>query len=162
VISSEDKMPGSTSDSQWDWRRLPAAAQRARWAELAAWVEWLQDNYQSWVRLPPCWPRHEALRSELVFFKAWREDVLLAGSGYDGVNWHSQLRAAAVEWEPLVDCRHEDAPWNAVRSPEYAAAFSQHLAIASNQQPESQRENRGPPSQPARPRFSPPNRSFES
>ena len=122
-----------------NWQRLPPAARRQQWQRLADWVGWLQDNYQPWVKLPPCWPRHEALRSELNFFQQYYEEVLNGETGYEGTSWHAQLRAAAIEWEKLAGCRHDDSPWRTARPPDYDRSFEKHLAIAMDEQ----RENAG-------------------
>lgn len=122
---------GVTADDRqsWDWDRLDPVARRQQWGKLASWVAWLQEHYESWVKLPPCWPRHEALRSELAFFKGWHEEVMRGGDGYDGTSWHSHLRDAAEAWLAVADCQHEDKPWRrgSRADPE---AVRQHLEIA--------------------------------
>lgn len=113
----------------WDWDQLDPGARRREWEDLAAWVALLQEDYEPWVKLPACWPRHEALRSELAFFKGWHEEVIRGGDGYDGTSWHSHLRDAAEAWQVLADCQHEEKPWRrgSRADPE---AVRQHLEIA--------------------------------
>ncbi len=117
------------SQHVWDWDRLDPVAQRKQWEELAAWVAWLQEHYEAWVKLPLCWPRHEALRSELAFLKGWQEELLDNGDAYDGVSWHSRLRDAAEAWQLVADCQHEEKPWRRSGRGDPAAA-RQHLEIA--------------------------------
>jgi hypothetical protein len=93
--------------NEWNWTRLSPAELQERWRVLAAWVGWLQDHYAPWVKLPPCWPRHEALRSELEFFRAWHTQLLEDGDAVEGTNWHSTLRSAASAWVELSDCEHD-------------------------------------------------------
>lgn len=136
----------------WDWDQLDPIARRRHWEELASWVAWLQEHYDPWVKLPPCWPRHEALRSELAFFKGWHEDILRGGDGYDGTTWHSHLRDAAEAWKVLADCQHEEKPWRrgSRSSPE---AVRQHLEVAMRDR-DNQRGSggsRASPPPPARP-----------
>jgi hypothetical protein len=94
--------------SEWDWAGLGPAELDQRWQSLAAWVRWLLEHYSTWVKLPPCWPRHEALRSELEFFRAWHVQLLEDGDATEGTNWHSALRSAAGAWMELADCDHEN------------------------------------------------------
>lgn len=93
--------------SEWDWSSLSHAELDRRWRTLASWVRWLQDNYAPWVKLPPCWPRHEALRAELEFFRAWHVQLLEDGDATEGTSWHSALRSAASAWMEVVDCEHD-------------------------------------------------------
>jgi|SRR5579859_7158891 len=122
---------GVTADDRhsWDWDRLDPGARRRQWESLGAWVAWLQEHYEPWVKLPACWPRHEALRSELAFFQGWHEEVMREGDGYGGASWHSHLRDAAEAWQVLADCQHEEKPWRrgSRADPE---AMRRHLEIA--------------------------------
>ena len=93
--------------SEWDWTSLGPAELKQRWQSLATWVRWLLEHYSTWVKLPPCWPRHEALRSELEFFRAWHAQLLEDGDATEGTNWHSSLRSAATAWMDLADCEHD-------------------------------------------------------
>lgn len=117
-----------TTVAPLDWHRLSPVARRERWLSLAAWVEWLVDAYDPWIKLPDCWPRHESLRSELASFQAWHDEILRSGTGYDGTYWHAQLRTAASAWEELEHCRHEETPWRAGRTS--SPASREHLDIA--------------------------------
>ena len=92
------------ADAKWDWRRLSRQEQTARWEILAKWVAWLQETYEEWVTLPDCWPRHEALRAELEFFRAWHTEILDRGTPSEGTIWHASLRSAADAWEALSSC----------------------------------------------------------
>lgn len=90
---------------------------------------WLVEAYEPWVRLPSCWPRHVGLRSELVFFQAWHERILEGDDPYEGVNWHTALRSAAMAWQELAGCRHDDQPWRS-KSRVDVQEFEQHLERA--------------------------------
>lgn len=49
------------------------------WAELALWVDWLNDNYSmpDSARVPPCWPAHPGQVHALAGLRAaWRAAVL--------------------------------------------------------------------------------------
>lgn len=115
--------------SEWDWTRLGPAELRKRLRSLATWVVWLQEHYAAWVRLPPCWPRHEALRSELEFFHAWHSQLLEDGDATEGTSWHSALRSAASAWMELSDCEH-DTQFTRRTSRGNVEAFQRHLADA--------------------------------
>jgi hypothetical protein len=93
--------------SEWDWSTLSQTELDRRWQTLAGWVSWLQDNYTPWVKLPPCWARHEALRAELEFFRAWHTQLLEDGDATEGTSWHSSLRSAASAWMAVADCEHD-------------------------------------------------------
>lgn len=135
---------------QWDWSRLDPVSRRKRWASLVEWVGWLLENYDPWVKLPECWPRHESLRSELAFFQDWHREVIETGTPYDGVSWHSSLRIAADAWSRLSNCKHEDRAWR--RSKATASeAFQRHLAEAMQTGGGDQTEAAPPPARP-RPR----------
>jgi hypothetical protein len=118
------------TDARPDWSRLSPAERQARWTALVGWVTWLQDTYEAWVKLPECWPRHEALRRELEFFRAWHQDIEDDGTDpYDGTNWHASLRSAALAWQDLANCRHEAEPWRHADRLE-SELFRQHLKVA--------------------------------
>jgi hypothetical protein len=91
----------------WDWSRLTAPEVDEAWRELAIWVEFLRGEYRPWVRLPDCWPLHEALRSELLLFMHWQQRIVHLGQDpEEGVRWHSELRRAAEAWACLATCVH--------------------------------------------------------
>lgn len=116
-------------EARWNWARLSRQERTARWEVLAAWVAWLQETYEAWVTLPECWPRHEALRSELEFFRAWHAEIMERNEPREGTDWHATLRAAAAAWTELADCTHEDRPWveaDRFRGPR----FQHHLRAA--------------------------------
>jgi hypothetical protein len=117
------------AETSWDWSQLPVQDRSARWMTLVKWVRWLQEIYEPWVKLPECWPRHEALRSELEFFRAWREDIMKSGTPSDGTYWHSSLRNAAAAWEQLANCTHEERPWRTDRRNQ-TDRFREHLQVA--------------------------------
>lgn len=117
------------ADSKWDWQKLGRQERAVRWEMLSTWVAWLQETYEEWVKLPECWPRHEALRSELEFFRAWHADLVDSGTPSEGIDWHSSLRAATPAWATLAACTHEDRPWvsaDRFRGP----TFQNHLRFA--------------------------------
>lgn len=117
------------AESRWDWQKLGRQERAIRWELLAAWVAWLQETYEEWVKLPDCWPRHEALRSELDFFRAWHAGLIESGTPSEGISWHSALRSAAPAWGALSSCTHEERPWvtaDRFRGP----TFQSHLRIA--------------------------------
>jgi hypothetical protein len=115
--------------SKWDWSKLGRQEVAVRWDLLTAWVAWLQETYEEWVKLPDCWARHEALRSELEFFRAWHAEVMDSGTPSEGTYWHSSLRNAAVAWAALSTCTHDEQPWVDDR-PFQNATFQAHLLIA--------------------------------
>jgi hypothetical protein len=117
------------AEAKWDWQRLSRQEQTARWDILTNWVAWLQETYEEWVTLPDCWPRHEALRAELEFFRAWHAEIFERDSPSEGADWHASLRSAAEAWAPVASCTHEERPWaepQRFRGP----VFQQHLRIA--------------------------------
>ncbi len=122
--------------TEWDWANLGPAELNQRWRSLAAWVRWLQDNYGNWVKLPPCWPRHEALRSELEFFRAWHAQLLEDGDATEGTNWHSSLRSAATAWMELADCDH-DSQFTRRASRADSDESRRHLELAMRERPAS-------------------------
>jgi hypothetical protein len=115
----------------WNWSGLSGEDLRAAWESLAGWVEALRDDYRDWVALPDCWPLHEPLRSELLFFKCWQERVLrLSDDPEDGIRWHSELRRAAEAWSRLALCDH--AGQNLV--PGWSSSGPDPAALAGNLQ----------------------------
>jgi hypothetical protein len=117
------------AEYKWDWQKLSRQERTARWEILVTWVTWLQESYEAWVKLPVCWPRHEALRSELEFFRAWHVSLIESGTPSEGTDWHSSLRAAAAAWEELAGCGHEERPW-IDESRFRGQTFQNHLRIA--------------------------------
>lgn len=94
----------------WNWRELAEPERRIELEELAEWVADLQEAYGRWVRLPPCWPAHRALRDELAVFWYWRHrlDESPDAAPEEAVRWHQSLRASAQVWaEGYGGCRHE-------------------------------------------------------
>jgi hypothetical protein len=92
----------------WVWDGLGDEVRGAAWNGLAAWVDWLEEAYAPWVMLPPCWPVHEGLRTELTMFWYWHRWVMSAAvNPIDGIRWHNELRRSAVAWRELSTCRHE-------------------------------------------------------
>jgi hypothetical protein len=94
----------------WNWSEMPGPRRRAELDDLAEWVADLQQAYGRWVRLPPCWPCHRALREELTVFWYWRQrldDAPEAGAE-EAVRWHQSLRTSAQAWAEIYGgCRHE-------------------------------------------------------
>ncbi len=94
----------------WNWRELSERQRREEIEELAEWVADLQEAYGRWVRVPPCWPLHRALRAELAIFWYWRErlDESPDALPEEAVRWHQSLRVSAQAWaEAYGGCRHE-------------------------------------------------------
>jgi hypothetical protein len=92
----------------WVWEVLHTDEQEQSWRRHVAWVEWLQDAYEPWISLPPCWPAHEGLRTELRMFWYWHRWVMTSAMDpRDGVRWHDALRAAARAWSDLAGCSHQ-------------------------------------------------------
>ena len=115
---------------QFDWKALSPMKREELLHALAAWVDWLQQTYETWVKLPPCWPEHEALRAELMFFKVMHEEAMHSQGGYEGVNWHAMMRNAAQQWEQLASCKHEVRAWRTGRGADYDQRLKQHLKQA--------------------------------
>lgn len=93
----------------WVWDDLPDDVYVGLWREFAAWVAWLEDTYGAWVTLPPCWPLHEALRTELTMFWYWHGEIMSTEQNpVAGISWHNDLRNSAVAWRELAGCDHEE------------------------------------------------------
>ncbi|MFG1906735.1 hypothetical protein [Kribbella sp. NPDC048928] len=96
------------SKPPWVWDGLNEEIREESWYGLAKWVDWLEEAYAPWVMLPPCWPVHEGLRTELTMFRYWHRWLMSAAvNPIDGVRWHNELRRSAVSWRELSTCRHE-------------------------------------------------------
>ncbi len=92
----------------WVWDDLTDEVRAESWRKLAEWVEWLEEAYATWVTLPPCWPVHEGLRTELAMFWYWHRWVSTAAvNPIDGVRWHNEMRRSAQAWRELAACQHE-------------------------------------------------------
>jgi hypothetical protein len=94
----------------WNWREMSEQERSDELEELAEWAARLQEAYGRWVRLPPCWPLHRALREELMAFWYWRQrlDEAPDAAPEEAVRWHQSLRASAQVWaESYGGCRHE-------------------------------------------------------
>lgn len=120
---------------RWNWTDLSSEEYRERLEDLAGWVAWLVDSYGEWVELPPCWPVHEALRAELSFFCYWNRRIMRLGRDpSEGLRWHLNLRAAAVQWRSLSACRHEpEASAARRRRDQRRAAVLAHAAMAQSE-----------------------------
>jgi len=93
----------------WVWDGLPDDQYVVLWREFAAWVAWLEDAYGTWVKLPPCWPLHEALRTELSMFWYWHNEIMTTEQNpVTGIAWHNDLRNSALAWQELAGCAHEE------------------------------------------------------
>lgn len=100
-------MTGEAEQPPWAWDDLPEQAYRERWHSLVSWVQWLEEAYAPWVVLPPCWPAHEGLRTELALFWYWHGWLMSeATDPVAGVRWHADLRRAADAWRDLATCDH--------------------------------------------------------
>ncbi|ADJ50408.1 hypothetical protein AMES_8582 [Amycolatopsis mediterranei S699] len=92
----------------WIWDALEDDVRARSWQELADWVDWLGEAYSPWVHLPPCWPAHEGLKTELSMFWYWHRWLSTAAvNPIDGVRWHNELRRSAQAWRELATCQHE-------------------------------------------------------
>jgi len=94
----------------WNWRELSDQERQVELEDLAEWVADLQQGYGRWIRLPPCWPRHRALREELAIFWYWRQRLDEAADvpPEEAVRWHQSLRTSAQAWaEAFGGCHHE-------------------------------------------------------
>jgi hypothetical protein len=117
----------------WNWTELAPSELEEAWRELALWVEEVRREYRAWVTLPDCWPLHEPLRSELLYFMYWQRRIVQVGDDpEEGVRWHGELRRAAEYWARLATCDHgADGPWLTVASePQRRAALSSSLQQA--------------------------------
>jgi hypothetical protein len=71
-------------------------------------------TYGEWVKLPPCWPSHEALSTELCVLRHWHRTALELGS------------------DP-AECRHEPPlSYEADAAQARRAALGQHLELVRN------------------------------
>ena len=61
-IAALEAGPSSAHNKHQPWF---VTATDAEWAELAAWVDWLNENYEltSSNRIVPCWPAHIGARA---------------------------------------------------------------------------------------------------
>lgn len=94
----------------WNWSKLTEDDRRVEFRDLADWVADLQVTFGRWVRLPPCWPSHRALRDELAAYWYWRQrlDRTPGVGAEENVRWYQHLRSAAHVWaEAFGGCRHE-------------------------------------------------------
>lgn len=93
----------------WVWDQLDEETRRDTWQRFAQWVDWLQETYEPWLVLPPCWPLHEALRVELAMFWYWHRYVMTSTANPpEGVRWHNEFRRSAAAWRELANCSHEE------------------------------------------------------
>lgn len=121
------------SDPPWNWSHLPPSELEEAWRELALWVEDLRREYRAWITLPDCWPLHEPLRSELVYFMHWQQRIVHLGDDpEEGVRWHVELRRSAESWGRLASCDHSaGSRWAAVGGEEQRrAALARNLRQA--------------------------------
>lgn len=99
--------PSGWQPPPWVWERLPPEQHHRRWANLVAWVQWLEQAYAPWVVLPACWPAHDGLRAELVLFWYWHSAIMSRETDPAwGTRWHAELRNAAQAWRELATCEH--------------------------------------------------------
>lgn len=97
-----------TDTPPWVWTDLALDRDAETWDRFVAWVDWLEDAYAPWVLLPPCWPDHEGLQTELRMYWYWHRWVQRkAVNPIDGVRWHQELRRSATAWQELANCRHD-------------------------------------------------------
>lgn len=121
------------SGPPWDWSLLTAPELEEAWRELAIWVEQLRREYRLWVTLPECWPLHEPLRSELLYFMYWQKRLIHVGDDpEEGVRWHGELRRAAEAWGRLATCDHTESsnPWPAAGEEQRRAVLARNLRLA--------------------------------
>lgn len=121
----------------WVWDHLPDEIYNESWRRFAAWVSWLEEAYAPWVMLPPCWPAHEGLRSELMMFWYWHRYLMnRSANPTEGVRWHADLRRAAYDWRDLAGCTHEPPVRHAQELTEHRNAKTQEFVTALLRQPE--------------------------
>jgi hypothetical protein len=93
---------------------MTPAERTIAWADLRAWVTWLNDRYELSLeqRLPRCWAEHPALIEELWSLKAWRHEIYTSTQpiGQAARYWHTELRnlleAATTVWAPGCRVAH--------------------------------------------------------
>ena len=92
----------------WNWTVRDREQKAKLWEQLSDWVSWLEQAYDTWVRLPPCWALHEGLSTELRIFWYWHKLVMNGQSDPAlAVRWHRELRTSAQAWFSLTNCAHE-------------------------------------------------------
>ncbi len=111
------RSPGSTPPTSppWDLERCPADHLAQRYADLFAFVSWLQKQG---VHAPTCWYTHGWVVHRMAALQAWRTHAYGPGSHpRDAADWWAVgLAALQRDWEPLLahQGKHPppDAPWD--------------------------------------------------
>jgi hypothetical protein len=136
------RSPGSTSPTRppWDLEHCPVGQLAQRYADLQAFVSWLQRQD---VGVPSCWYAHGWTVHRLAALQAWR--TLAYGPGThprDAADWWAVgLAALQRDWEPLLghQGRHPppDAPWDdPVPIPEFAEFVRAQVAARAHRDAE--------------------------
>ncbi|MGH3095073.1 MAG: hypothetical protein ACRDMV_03635 [Streptosporangiales bacterium] len=136
---ADDKEPpdGGQAESTPDedaYRSWSARATGQDWAELIAWVDWMQEHYSlaghALDPVPPCWPAHRGVVEQFAALRSsWRaamaDDVDGDGASDAALYWHDRWLWPTREWASasfLERCRvgrHENAAAPPRTNPEY-------------------------------------------
>ena len=111
------RSPGNATPSPptWDLEHCPAGQLAQRYADLLAFVSWLQEQD---VGVPACWYAHGWVVHRLAALQAWRVRAYAPDTNpRDAADWWAVgLAALQRDWEPLMSHqgRHPppDAPWD--------------------------------------------------
>jgi hypothetical protein len=115
-----------------EWHDMTPGQRQAAWAELRAWVAWLNDRYELGTedRLPRCWARHPGLVEELWALRAWRLEIYSSGqpSAQAARYWHAELRQLVHAAVPMyaAGCRtgHRGASTLVADNPDLAEEWA--------------------------------------
>ena len=136
------RSPGSTAPIPlpWDLDRCPAGRLAQWYADLLAFVSWLEDQD---VQTPACWYAHGWVVHRLAALAGWRSRAYTPGSHpRDAADWWAAgLAALQRDWEPLLahQGRHPppDAPWdNPIPIPEFAEFVRAQVAARAQRDAE--------------------------
>jgi len=91
-IAALEAGPSSAHNKHQPWF---VTATDAEWAELAAWVDWLNENYEltSSNRIVPCWPAHVGASEQIAaLWHAWlaAREAQAADIGEHMIAWHER------------------------------------------------------------------------
>ncbi len=91
-ITALEAGPSSARNKHQPW---VATATDAEWVELAAWVDWLNENYEltSSNRIVPCWPAHVGASEQIAaLWHAWlaAREAQAADIGEHMIAWHER------------------------------------------------------------------------
>ncbi len=91
-ITALEAKPQDAVNKHQPWT---ASATATEWGEVAAWVDWLNENYElaSSHRIPPCWHSHVGASEQLAaLWHAWlaARDAQAADIGDHMIAWHER------------------------------------------------------------------------